>query len=779
MIRIVRVVRDRELHALDLAVEVVANRTVVRRYRGTRILTDIEAVVGGEDHRQRCLDVPLADLLAVGVKGHLAALAEAAAGVGELHADLVLPRGERVFGLNDEGFEAAPVVAILELALVGIQGPPADVGALADDDALSTLLRHHDFGGDGVRLVLEVEDAVFRQASHAADEELGLTLDEHRPAGEVRVELLQQPVVQGQHLVARRLDQPLPLQLVELLRHLLGEIVRLGPVLVRVELPHIVVECGPWGHDPGRVVLRDRGPALVVNAAIAHDLEVLHVMLLGGLGVVERVEHADPLDRVLLNAVHRNRLRQTGRLEDRRGHVNHVGKLRANLAPGFDALGPVDDGAVARAAPVGGDLLGPLVGGVHGVRPAHGVVVVGFRPAEFVDPLREVLGRLEGLQLVEVAHLVEGPVDPTLGRGAVVTDNVVNERVVEDVQLLQQGHDPANMVIGVFQEARIHLHLPAQHGLERFGHRIPGRYLLGARGELAVRRDDPELLLPGERLLPQFVPALVELALVFVGPFFRNVVGRMRGARGEVDEERLVGREHLLLRNPFDGLVGHVRHEVVALLGRLLVLNRRGPFVEGRIPLVRLAAEEAVEVLEATAACRPSVKGADGAGLPDGDFVVLAELRGGVAVEFERLRQGRHGVGPNRTVARRAGRNLGDAGHADGMVVAPGEQRLAGRRGNGGGVETRVPQSIRRQLVQSRRLAGPAEGARGPEAGVVDQDEQDIGRALGRAQLLDGGKLRVRALRVVGDQAWPNRVRHGKMGAVLELGRAGRHRAFQ
>ena len=186
-------------------------------------------------------------------------------------------------------------------------------------------------------------------------------------------------------------------------------------------------------------MLRDRGPALVVKAAVAHDLEVLHVVLLGGFGVVERVEHAGPLDRVLLNAVHRTRLRQTGRLEDRRGHVNHVGKLRANLALGFDALGPVDDGAVARAAPVGGDLLGPLVRRVHGVRPAHGVVVVGLRPAEFVDPLRQVLGRLKGLQAVEIAHLVEAPVDPTLGRGAVVADDVVDERVVEDVQLLQQS----------------------------------------------------------------------------------------------------------------------------------------------------------------------------------------------------------------------------------------------------------------------------------------------------------------------------------------------------
>ncbi len=96
MIRVVRVIRDRELHALDLAVEVVAHRAVVRRNRRARILTDIRAVIGGEDRRQRRLDVPLAYLLAVGVKRHLATLAETAASIGELHADLVLACRERI-----------------------------------------------------------------------------------------------------------------------------------------------------------------------------------------------------------------------------------------------------------------------------------------------------------------------------------------------------------------------------------------------------------------------------------------------------------------------------------------------------------------------------------------------------------------------------------------------------------------------------------------------------------------------------------------------------------
>ena len=128
--------------------------------------------------------------------------------------------------------EAAPVVAVLELAVLGVEAPAADVRALGDDDALGALLRHHDLGGDRVRLVLEVQDAVLRQAPHAAEQQLGLALDQDRPAGGVRIDLLHHPVVERQHLVARRLDQPQPLQLVQLLRVLLGQVVRLAPVLV-------------------------------------------------------------------------------------------------------------------------------------------------------------------------------------------------------------------------------------------------------------------------------------------------------------------------------------------------------------------------------------------------------------------------------------------------------------------------------------------------------------------------------------------------------------------
>ena len=288
-----------------------------------------------------------------------------------------------------------------------------------------------------------------------------------------------------------------------------------------------------------------------------------------------------------------------------------------------------------------------------------------------------------------------------------------------------------------------------------------------ARRELAVLGDHAQLLLTGEDLFTQLVPALIELALVLVGPLLRHVVWRVRRAGREVDEERLVGRETLLLPDPANRLVGHVLHQVVALFGRLPRLDGRGPLVERRVPLVGLAADESVEVLEAASARRPGIERSGRARFPDRHFVTLAELRGGVAIQLERPRQRRHRVGQHRAVARRASRNLGDAAHANGMVVSAGQQRLARGRTQRGGVEAIELQPARCQFFRGWRLAGPAKGAGCAEADVVDQDNQDVGSALGWSQSLDWRELRGRILRIERDQAFSAGVRHRQMGPML------------
>ena len=62
--------------------------------------------------------------------------------------------------------------------------------------------------------------------------------------------------------------------------------------------------------------------------------------------------------------------------------------------------------------------------------------------------------------------------------------------------------------------------------------------------------------------------ALVEAALVLVRPLLEHVVRRVRAARAEVHEPRLVGRDRLGVADELDRLVGEVLREVVALLGR-------------------------------------------------------------------------------------------------------------------------------------------------------------------------------------------------------------------
>ena len=204
--------------------------------------------------------------------------------------------------------------------------------------------------------------------------------------------------------------------------------------------------------------------------------------------------------------------------------------------------------------------------------------------------------------------------------------------------------------------------------------------LLGPGGQLGVGRDHAELLLAGERLLAQRVPALVELALVLRRPLRRHVVRRVRRSRREVGEERLVGHQRLLLADPLDRPVGHVLGEVVALLRGLVGLDRRRALVDRRVVLVGLPADEAVEVLEAAAAGRPRVERAERARLPHRHLVALAELRRRVAVELERLRERRAGVRADRVVARRRGGDLRDPAHPDRVVVAARQQRRARRR---------------------------------------------------------------------------------------------------
>jgi hypothetical protein len=253
-----------------------------------------------------------------------------------------------------------------------------------------------------------------------------------------------------------------------------------------------------------------------------------------------------------------------------------------------------------------------------------------------------------------------------------------------------------------------------------------------ARGQLGVRRDDPELPLPGEDALALDVPAVVELTGVPVRPLLGHVVRSMRRAGGEVHEERLVRHQRLLLPHPAHRSVGQVLGQVVALFRGGRRLDRRGAVVQRRVPLVVLPADEPVERLEPTAGRRPRVERPHRRRLPHRHLVALTELRGRVAVQLQRHRERRLRVRPHRAVAGSGRGRLGDAAHAHGVVVAAGQQSLTGRRTEGCRVEPVVPQPVRGQPLRRRGPTRTPERARSAEADIVQQDDQDVRRTLRR-----------------------------------------------
>jgi hypothetical protein len=135
----------------------------------------------------------------------------------------------------------------------------------------------------------------------------------------------------------------------------------------------------------------------------------------------------------------------------------------------------------------------------------------------------------------------------------------------------------------------------------------------------------------------------------------------MGAARHVIDEPRLVGRDLLQLLDVLDRLVGHRRSQVpagVAFEG----VDRGRVAVQVRLPLAGVAADEAVEVLEAHAV-GPLLEGPGLRRLEGRRVVVLAEPRGGIAVVLQDRADGALLLADDRVVARKAGGDFAD--HAE------------------------------------------------------------------------------------------------------------------
>ena len=137
-------------------------------------------------------------------------------------------------------------------------------------------------------------------------------------------------------------------------------------------------------------VVRRRLPALVVDGARAHHLEVLRVMQLRSGRVLQDRDEAGPVDHLLGHAVHLVGQVKPGGGHDRRHQVDGVRELGPHGAGLRDAVRPVhDEGRAGAAEP--GVALPELVRRVAGPCPGPRVVVVGAESAPVVV-VGEVVG---------------------------------------------------------------------------------------------------------------------------------------------------------------------------------------------------------------------------------------------------------------------------------------------------------------------------------------------------------------------------------------------------
>ena len=208
---------------------------------------------------------------------------------------------------------------------------------------------------------------------------------------------------------------------------------------------------------------------------------------------------------------------------------------------------------------------------------------------------------------------------------------------------------------------------------------------------------------------------------------------RVTCAEGDPGQPRLVGPRRDVLGDEADRLIDQILGEVIAALIRARQRDARIVAHQlGRI-LIRLGIHEAVVAIEA-APERPAVEWSGRPRLGQRRDVPFAEHVVAIAVRPQHLGNGAGLARDLAAIARIAAVEIGKAADADGMVIAPGQQGRARRRAHRRGVEARIAQSARCDPVDGRRRNRRAIAAEIGEADVVEQHDQDIGRALRRTR---------------------------------------------
>ena len=176
-------------------------------------------------------------------------------------------------------------------------------------------------------------------------------------------------------------------------------------------------------------------------------------------------------------------------------------------------------------------------------------------------------------------------------------------------------------------------------------------------------------------------------------------------------------------------LVGEILRQVIPVFRKVRLVDVVIVLGEIGIPVVRLAADEAVEAVVAHPE-RPFLLRRPLRPRVDRDVVVLPDPEGAVAGVAEHVGDrpvlGRD-VG---AVAGEARRALGDRGEAVRVVVAAGEEGRARGGAERGRVPLGVDQAVVCEPLERRHLDPAAERRPGGKAGVVEQHDEDVRRSF-------------------------------------------------
>ena len=293
-------------------------------------------------------------------------------------------------------------------------------------------------------------------------------------------------------------------------------------------------------------------------------------------------------------------------------------------------------------------------------------MILKFGPTDVVDPFEHVVDAV--VKTLLGLHVVERARQGAFGAGAVVANDVDDQRVVTYSQGVQRVDDASRLRVDVLEEpGKYFLHPGVQTPLI-IGAVIPCRNFIRPLRQDGVLGDDTQIDLVFEREFSLPIPTVVELALVLVGPFLGDVMRRVRRAWSPIDEERLIWRRRLLFAHPGNRVICNGLREMPSLFsGRF---DRRRIADQRCRPLVSLTTEEAIEILKPLP-CRPMFERSRWAGLIVGRVVPLSERGAAVAIAGQNGRNRSCIRWPTSVITGVGRSELHDVSGVHRMVVAP------------------------------------------------------------------------------------------------------------